>query len=213
MASTPRTTRESWQLTLLPLMSRMIVALTTFFFVVTLLQLGYVHWRIGLSTPVSFYGFFDPLLKYEDVSFEGMLAAKQLEATALLEASAMQQRYHQASVLLMSRVWVRYLGFVTGMILCLVGATFILGRMEEPESTISATKAEWGLALRTASPGIILALLGTVLIVSTIVTHHPIEVSDSALYTGGWFRPPSIGDVDAASIPPLRIPEAQDIRP
>ena len=42
-----------------------------------------------------------------------------------------KQRYHQANVLLMAGVRVRYPGLVTGMILALIGAVFVLGKIRE----------------------------------------------------------------------------------
>jgi hypothetical protein len=49
---------------------------------------------------------------------------------AVLEADALQRRYHQANANMLARVWTRQLGFITGMLLALVGAAFILGRTD-----------------------------------------------------------------------------------
>jgi hypothetical protein len=106
----------------------------------------------------------------------------EFKALAILEAGALDRRYHQANVLLMSRVWARYLGFVTGMILALVGAVFILGKLREESSEISAQGVGGGLSMRSTSPGLVLATLGVALMAMTIVTHFEITTTDSPIY-------------------------------
>jgi hypothetical protein len=63
----------------------------------------------------------------------------------------------------MSRLWTTYLGFVTGMIFALVGAMFVLGKLESDPSEL---KTKVGTALDTsfksASPGLVLAVLGVI---------------------------------------------------
>lgn len=200
--------RQRWQRRLLPLMSKMIIALAIFFFVVSVLQLGYLHWRIGLSTPARFEGTFESVEKAAGGSFDKALRLKQLEIATELEVSAMEQRYHQANALLMSRVWARYMGFVTGMILCLVGSTFILGKLQEPESSLEATHTGWGVTLRTTSPGVLLATLGTILMVSTVLVYHPIDVTDTPLYTRGWLQSPQTDSPSSEKPPPLVLPDS-----
>jgi len=111
------------------------------------------------------------------------------ETLSTLEGYTLERRYHQANVLLMSRIWKKYLGFVTGMILALVGAAFILGKLREPTSTLDAETGIWKFSLTTASPGLLLALLGTILMITTIVTHKKIEVQDKSTYTHLWIAP------------------------
>jgi hypothetical protein len=174
----------AWQRRLLPVMVAMIVVLTVFFFGASLYQLYFVHQRINDC----------PQLGLESVLKEINLDQKQhvdgnfLELTrwktlALLEGHTLQRRYHQANALLMARVWVRYLGFVTGMILALVGAVFVLGKLREPPSTLRARGSGFAGSISTTSPGLILTCLGTILMLTTILTHHHIDVKDGPLYT------------------------------
>jgi hypothetical protein len=101
---------------------------------------------------------------------------------AALENQAMENRYHQASAIVMSRLYLIFLGFATGVMLALVGATFILGKLNEAESHIVGEGAGWRVSLQTASPGLVLATLGTVLIVWTIWARAEVNLTDSALY-------------------------------
>jgi len=104
-------------------------------------------------------------------------------ALVKLEQESFYRRYNQAELLLMSRIFTKYLGFFTGMILAIVGAVFIIGRIREDATNIEGTVAEKArFKLVTSSPGIIFGLLGTALMMTTILHHRDIEVRDHALY-------------------------------
>jgi hypothetical protein len=171
-----------WQQRLLPMMSAMLVGLTLFFFVITLVQLLYLQSEIRRESPVTLS---DAVLKAalpEQGSPGDRLAAVRLRAAAELEVQVVARRYRQATVLLMSRVWTHYLGFVTGMILALVGSAFILGKLQGPASDLAMTSTAANWSIKSSSPGIILAALGTALILATVLTNHRIDVTDSPLY-------------------------------
>jgi hypothetical protein len=99
-----------------------------------------------------------------------------------MEAYLAERRYHQASVQLMSGIWIRYLGFVTGMILALVGASFVLGKLQEPESEITGKSSVIDFSLKSASPGIILVVFGALLMFTTIITRQEYTVEDRPIY-------------------------------
>jgi hypothetical protein len=176
---------DRWQQGLLPLMKGMIVGLTFFFFIISFVQLFYLHRRIERAPALDINDSFAHLETDTELSFEDSISASRLMALMMLEANALERRHHQANVLLMSRVWVRYLGFVTGMILALVGAAFILGKLQEPSSEIGAKTQAADFTIKSSSPGIILATLGVILMLTTIVVHHEIEVRDVPVYTIG----------------------------
>lgn len=119
------------------------------------------------------------------------LMEKQWRSLVVLDSHILQQRYHQANVLLMARIWVRYLGFVTGMMLSMIGAVFILGKLREPTTELTLGNegenqkipSNLKVQLVTQSPGIVLVTLGTVLMLITILVHHSIEVNDAPVYT------------------------------
>jgi hypothetical protein len=180
---------DQWQSRLLPLMIRMLVGLTVFFFLASLIQLVYLHTSIREG----------PRLDVVDLMVgeggEDGLAA-DLRALVILESNALERRYHQANVLLMSRVWRRYLGFVTGMILALVGAAFILGKLREEVSDVELKSTAAALNLKSTSPGLVLTVLGVVLMIATIVTHHEITIADTPVYVrqAAVTAKPSLGD-------------------
>jgi hypothetical protein len=163
----------------------MIVGLTIFFFAASLVQLYYLDTRIEKLPAPDYvrYGLAPDTARVAQPSPE-------LRLLASLDLTLMERRYHQANVFLMGRLWISYLGFVTGMILALVGAVFILGKLRE-DTTEASGKAPGGIeaALRTSSPGIVLAALGVVLMIATIVTNHPIHTADSAVFLGSRGKP------------------------
>jgi hypothetical protein len=194
-----------WQRRLLPLMAGMLVGLTFFFFIASFIQLYYLHHRIEQAPNLDL----NAILKLSEKPTESALKKETLElmrlkTLALLEEHALKRRYHQANVLLMSRTWTRYLGFVTGMILALVGAAFIVGKLREPESKLNA-EGVWKFSITTASPGLILALLGTILMLVTMVTHHEIETKDKPAYVELWWRSPETEEAGQV------IPEKPDL--
>lgn len=176
-----------WQKRLLPFMISMLSVLTLFFFIASLIQIYYLQSRIEQSPELDL----NPALSMlEGAATAGdKLDYARWKTLSILEGNALQRRYHQANALLMSRVWTRYLGFVTGMILAMVGAAFILGKLREPYSKLDADSALWKFSITSASPGLILAVLGTILMLTTMVTHFEIEVRDVPLYTSGWVGP------------------------
>lgn len=183
-AGSPST--DQWQRRLLPVMVAMVAVVTVFFLLASLFQLYSIHNRIEAS-PVLELG---PALALLESAAPGAerdpqttLDFARWKTLAILEGHTLQRRYHQANVLLMARVWVRYLGFVTGMILSLVGAVFILGKLREPVTRMEAQGQGFSGSLATSSPGIVLAVLGTGLMLATILTHNQIDVSDAPPYT------------------------------
>jgi len=172
-----------WQQKLLPFMVIMISALTLFFFIASCFQLYYLHQRIEHSPELHLEALMADMKSSEQtLSGVDKLTSLKWKTMVVLEGHTLQRRYHQANVLLMSRIWTRYLGFVTGMILALVGAVFVLGKIRESETKIDAEHAGAKFALTTASPGLVIALLGTILMITTMVLHQNIEVTDVPVY-------------------------------
>ncbi|MGB0505846.1 MAG: hypothetical protein ACPGGK_06580, partial [Pikeienuella sp.] len=86
---------RNWQSRLLPLMSFMVLGLTVFFMVVSLLQLSNLQSEIG-KRPVT-----DVTLAFSDVGeapdFTEAKELARLKAVVSLEAIAMEHRHHQAN--------------------------------------------------------------------------------------------------------------------
>jgi hypothetical protein len=99
------------------------------------------------------------------------------------EEHSINRRYNQGGVLLMSRIYIKYLGFFTGMILAIVGAVFIISKLKEDVSELEGNiQDKTKFRLISSSPGIIFGVLGTCLMMTTILTHSEISVKDMPLY-------------------------------
>lgn len=166
---------------LVPLAKKMLVGLTVFFFLASLGQLAYLHQQIANTPNLDLKEVVGKRIQNASAN-QSLLPLMELESRVSLEEYALKRRYHQANVLLMSRIWVSYLSFVTGMILSLVGASFILGRIREPVTKLDADSNFAKFSIASSSPGIILATLGTLLIITSIVTNHRIAVEDKPVY-------------------------------
>lgn len=170
---------RSWQKHMLPLMVRMVLALTVFFFTVSLVQLTYLHWTIRQAPELDLSPALSEFRKFPPTTFEQRLRVAELQMMAGLDAGTTEQRYHQVSAALMARVWKGYMGFVTGMILAMVGALFILGKMQEAVSVSAASGPAGTLSIKSTSPGLILGVLGVVLMVTAIIVNHRIDFTDA----------------------------------
>jgi hypothetical protein len=107
----------------------------------------------------------------------------KLYSLVKMEEHSINRRYNQGGVLLMSRIYIKYLGFFTGMILAIVGSVFIISKLKEDVSEIEGSiEDKTKFRLISSSPGIIFGLLGTALMMTTILTHSEINVKDMPLY-------------------------------
>jgi hypothetical protein len=189
---------ERWQNRLLPFLMWLVAGVTSFFLVATLFQLNALQRRIESPPTLDLTPALSGL-QSSSSSADRLLFA-QWQTLARLEQNALERRYHQANVLLMSRTWTRYLGFITGMIMAMVGAAFILGKLREEASTLALKTPTAEANLNSTSPGLVLCLLGTVLMLSTLLTHNDIETQDAPLYTN------VVVSGGTAAAPPARLP-------
>jgi hypothetical protein len=166
---------------LVPMAKWMLVGLTVFFFLASLAQLAYLHKQIAKTPDLNLMVLVSERIKRASPE-QDLLPLMELESRVALEEYALKRRHHQGNVLLMSRIWISYLSFVTGMILSLVGASFILSRIREPVTKLDADSKVVKFSIASSSPGIILASLGTLLIMTSILTNHRIAVKDQSVY-------------------------------
>ncbi len=198
---------KNWQLSLLPFMSKTIIILAGFFFLASLAQLIYLHNVIQKGPRLDLREALNGLRIDEKSTGQEILGTVRLKALITLEANSFQNQYHQANILLMARLWTSYIGFVTGMILATVGAGFILGKLREPFTELETKFSGANMSLKSASPGLILAILGTCLMITTLVAHHNIETRQNAIYIQDKEPATEKTHTDA---PPLRHPGFQD---
>lgn len=172
---------ERWRNKLLPMMRGGLVALAVFFFAASLVQYHLLYRDLramGPRTQAALEGLEKTIPQTEKASVDFM----QWKTLVLLEQDAMSMRYGQINATLLLRTWTRYTGFLVGMVLALVGAFFILGRLREETSQLSGESGGFKFALVTSSPGVILAVLGTILMVVTLVVKFDFEVQDRPVY-------------------------------
>jgi hypothetical protein len=115
-----------WQRTLLPVMTVFVIGLAIVFFVFSTSALQ----KVGLFVQGE-HGELREEIKSvirqsQDVGTQDDVIRRGL---LILEADALDRRYHQASALLMSRIWAKHLAFMTGMIMAFLGAIFILASL------------------------------------------------------------------------------------
>jgi hypothetical protein len=196
-----------WQERLLPLMSGLLIGLTVFFFAASFIQLVYLHGNISRTPQLNLVPVAGGDPAEQALSFDQLMRARQLDIESRLEANLIERRYHMASVVLMSSLWVRYLGFVTGMILALVGASFVLGKLREPVTDLEGKFSSIGLSLRSTSPGIILVVLGVALMLATIVDRDTGGVTDMPVY----FSNSAAASSEIEPLPPSPLPTRANI--
>lgn len=177
---------EDWRDRLLPLMALVLVASGLVFVAFSFFELRDFYARVEHAP----FDLSEDFAAFEERAAPGeadSLDYLRFTTMARLEADALQRRYHQATTTMLARVWTRQLGFLTGMILALVGAAFVLGRLRDPGSTLSGEASGVKGAIATSSPGLVLAALGAGLMAITLTVPFGVETFDRTVY----FEPPS----------------------
>lgn len=168
-----------WQIKLLPFMVRSIVVMGMLFFLSSSTQLYLVY--LGLRTAPEVV---QPFVQAEESSRDAQ--ALRWDGLLKLEHELLARRHQVVNAALMHQACVLHLGFLTGMLLCLVGAVFILGRLHEDASSLLGQASELKLVLHTASPGIVLVVVGSGLICVTLFTRIDLMVQGQAVYVSQW---------------------------
>ncbi|HEY0659905.1 MAG TPA: hypothetical protein VGD21_01065 [Lysobacter sp.] len=167
-----------WQRKLLPFMTRSIVVMGLLFFLSSSAQLYLMYLDLktvsnAAQQVVPTDGNGSGAQSEESLRWAGLLA---------LEHETLVRRHQVVNAALLHQACVLHLGFLTGMVLCLVGSVFILGRLQENASSLSGEAKEFKLALNTASPGIVLVVVGSGLIFVTLSTRIDLNVQSKAVY-------------------------------
>ncbi len=207
MIATNEASERDWQRRMLPLMAQVVLGLAVFFFVVSLIQLTYLHMRIREAPTLDLSVAFTELTNDTDLTFDQRYRVTRLRVLAGLDAATMQRRYHQVNASLMARVWTRYMGFVTGMILSVMGALFILGKLRD-KNVEQEPAGKTRIVIGAISPGLVITLLGMVLMMTAIIVSHRIETSDVPGFVR-YLDDGAAGSLDGppATPPPDQIPD------
>jgi hypothetical protein len=137
---------------------------------------------------------------------------QKLYTLAKMEEYALNRRYNQAGIITMSTIYTKYLGFFTGMILAIVGSVFIISKLREAVSEVEGSYKEAArLKFISSSPGIIFALLGTILMSISILNKGAVAVDDMPLYLNHTnFIGPGT-NIDSFGIQTLPGPDSKSI--
>ncbi|MEW5914816.1 MAG: hypothetical protein AB1762_00355 [Gemmatimonadota bacterium] len=192
---------QEWQRRMLPIMVQMVIGLAVFFFVVSLVQLTYLNNTIRSAPDIDLEPAFAMLEKQQPTTEAEHLRAVQLRILATMDKGTMQRRYHQTNAALMARIWTRYMAFVTGMILALLGAVFILGKLKEAAPSGNG-------AARLTSPGLYMIGMGVTLMIVSIFVNHRIDVRDVPDFLQ-TFNMPAPAASEFQEKPPESVPRGQ----
>lgn len=174
-----------WRRRTLPLMGGLLVVLTAVFVGIAVWQMQQLQLMLEDRQEHAAESAFTAI---EQASRDGRVVLPAdyvtLRAVSALESEAIRRRYRHADVVVASRGWTRAMGFVTGMIMALLGTALALGRLAEAETKLSGESGSVKLALASSSPGLVLATLGTVLMMVVIVVRSDTGVRDVPVYAG-----------------------------
>ncbi|WP_443747171.1 hypothetical protein [Asticcacaulis solisilvae] len=122
--------------------------------------------------------------------------ADRAEALVCLEQETVYRRYVGLELAIQSRLWTRYYACVAGFMLISVGAVFIIMKVREKPFNVSAGGQVASVSLQSASPGLGLSLLGTLLLVVSVSIPGEAATSDEPAYLSEKFQAP---DADGAA--------------
>jgi len=173
---------RQWQRKLLPFMVTVLLGLTGIFVVTSYLE--FQDFKRRLEAPNQSNEWKIILAPSSSLQADQSTAFQYTKwrALVLLERESLHQRYNHSNTIILARMWTRYLGFLTGMILAIVGAVFILGKLKETESQLGAEANSIKFSITSSSPGLILSTLGTILILTTLIIKTDATVGDGNIY-------------------------------
>jgi uncharacterized membrane protein YidH (DUF202 family) len=172
---------DAWQRRLIPLMAGMVVIAALFFAFVSIREFDQLKDMLR-APPSGVPALVERLDRVAAATPAERLELIDRQARLTLEAEGVARRYQQSHAIILGRLWTRFMAFITGTILALVGAAFILGKLREPVSEISGGGGGAQASIRSASPGIVLATLGTVLMLAALFAYFDVRTTDTPNY-------------------------------
>jgi hypothetical protein len=172
----------AWQAKLLPFMMTGLAVMAVLFFLGTFWNYAGLQSRLDLHEP-------EITVALEKLHTSTTSPAYQdWYMRVVLEDRALRSRHHQNTAVIESRVWTRFMGFMTGMMMVLCGCIFILGKLEAQfDGSAKASGGEG--AMKTNSPGLVLAVVGSVLIAVSLSVSVTVEVIDRPVYLADLGQP------------------------
>lgn len=120
-----------------------------------------------------------------------------------LDKDALDLRHARGTASLIMRTYAWMLALTLGSILGLVGALFVLGRVDSELNVAEGGVDGWKIAIMSSSPGLIIATLGSLLVIGTVFTAPEVSVRDGTMFAS---RGPGTVNI----MPPM-APTAADV--
>jgi len=109
-----------------------------------------------------------------------------------LEADVLRNRYRAVDALVLTRTSIVYIIIFCGLTMVSVGSAFILFRIDDQPVNAEGKAASLGFTITTASPGILLALAGAVLVAVPWIIDRPIRFQEGPSYVGSAVVTPGV---------------------
>jgi hypothetical protein len=175
---------RAWRKRVLPLMVLILVAGAVLFAAVSVIEVRRLDQSLEDSVP-RLEAIAEQAVQLSAAPASISAENRRFAVQVSLETYVTAQRYTLARTMLRARLWTRFMGFLTGMIMAMVGAAFVLGRLREEGSSFNSSGGGFSLSMTSASPGLILAGLGTLLMGLCLVVAPSVTTSDGAIYVPG----------------------------
>lgn len=174
-------TLDAWQRRLIPLMAGMVVLAAVFFAFISIREFDQLKDTLR-APPSAIPALVQQFDRLPQASPEQQLMLLDRKVQITLESEGVARRYQQSHAIILGRLWTRFMAFITGTLLALVGAAFILGKLREPVTELSGSGGGAQASLKSASPGIVLAVLGTMLILAALFSYFEVKTTDTPNY-------------------------------
>lgn len=188
---------DKWQTKLLPFMTSGLAIIALLFFVGTFWNYSTLQAKLEIKDP----DIVETLEKVRATASDD--AYQDWYMRIVMEERAMRSRHHQNAAVIESRVWTRFMGFVTGMVMVMAGCIFILGKLDVQFDGSLKSQGNEG-SMKTNSPGVVLAVVGSALIAVSLYVTVNIEVTDRPVYMADLIREVQ---TPGTPLPPPRVLE------
>lgn len=146
---------------------------------VILLMIGLGFWYLDRIVQVS-------QAYQSNLDFKDVLSQQTLDTAVItlgLEHDGLGMRNKRGVSALYMRAYSQFLAIIAGTVLALLGAVFVLARVDSVATSNDLTWGNVRWLLTSASPGVIISITGTLLIASVVlVSGDAIRVFDAPIY-------------------------------
>lgn len=115
------------------------------------------------------------------------IATARMSALTCLEQQSVRSRYQLTALTVQSKIWTRYYAAVAGFLLIAVGAIFIIMKVRESPHELGAGAKGVSVTFKSASPGLAMTVLGTLILITSVLAPGEAKTVDSAAYVSEQF--------------------------